>query len=105
MAGTLLLEESVTHVLRISVTYVFRMFCNLCPWLIHFSRDTVWLSPTPSAARLKRVLPSGIDGFSVLFVRFCTALRPQSSSLHATHATHSDQGSAVTAIAATLVHT
>src|SRR5271157_4626666 len=35
MAGTLLLEESVTHVLRISVTYVFRMFCNLCPWLIH----------------------------------------------------------------------
>ena len=31
----LLYVESVTHVLRICVTYVLRIFCNLCPGTVH----------------------------------------------------------------------
>jgi hypothetical protein len=40
--GTPPLRESVTHVLRICVTYVVRIFCNLCPGLVQTLYKGAW---------------------------------------------------------------
>ncbi len=61
ITGHLLYEESVTDVPRISVTYVLRIFCNLCPRTVHFlpivTSPATYSNRQPSDLREHRVRP------------------------------------------------